>query len=104
MADVAEKSRTRLALEQMARNGRYRIPDHMWGAVERYVEHRIPPGNFLSAVVSNDLREAASRADDDNQRALADYMAFFTSYAPMGCWGSPEAYHDWINPKETADG
>ena len=34
------------------------IPQHMRGGIERYVMNGVPPGSFLTAVLSNDLKEA----------------------------------------------
>ena len=31
------------------------IPEHMRGGIERYVNHGIPPGSFLTAIICNDL-------------------------------------------------
>ena len=72
------------------------IPDHMHGAVRRYFEQGIPPGHFLTAVLSNDLRGACERADDENRHRLYEYIKFFYLYAPAGSWGSPEAFERWI--------
>lgn len=72
------------------------IPDYMRGAVARYIGHGIPPGNFLTAVLSNDLKEACGRADDENKFALYRYVQFLYCDAPAGCWGSPERVEEWI--------
>jgi len=72
------------------------VPRHMRGAVERYVLHGIPPGSFLSAVVSFDLDGAARAADEINARKLLDWVGFFNNYAPGNCYGSPERLKDWI--------
>ena len=34
--------------------------------VRRYIEHGIPPGHFLTAVIEKDLCGASERADDEN--------------------------------------
>ncbi len=73
------------------------IPPHMRGAVVRYFDDGIPPGDFLSAVLCNDLREACARADETNRYLLFDYIKFFYSYAPSGSWGSPDNFETWIN-------
>ncbi len=73
------------------------LPSHMGGAMKRYIERGIPPGSFLSAVLSNDLKETFARADDENGRAVRDYVVFLYSYAPSGCWGSPDKFQGWIN-------
>jgi hypothetical protein len=76
--------------------GAHLIPGHMVGAVRRYIMQGIPPGSFLTAVLCNDLREAFSRADDDNSAAMRGWVQFLYNYAPSGCWGSPDRYAAWL--------
>lgn len=80
------------------------IPDYMTGAVVRYVADRIHPGGFLTAVLTNDLREACSRADDINRHHLFDYIMFLYNYAPAGCWGSPQAVGEWLSKDSEVGG
>lgn len=75
------------------------IPDHMVGAVRRYFENGIQPGDFLSAVLANDLRGAVEYADDVNRDRLADYIMFFYNYCPAGSWGSLENFKGWMNKR-----
>ena len=72
------------------------IPERMIGGMRRYLEHGIPPGDFLTAILSNDLREACMRADEENQRLIFAYVKFLYNYAPAGSWGSPQNYNAWI--------
>lgn len=72
------------------------IPERMMDGIARYIEHGIPPGDFLTAVVSNDLMEACGRADDENIANLPAYAAYFYNEAPSACHGSPEKVKDWI--------
>jgi hypothetical protein len=76
--------------------GAHLIPSHMIGAVKRYILQGIPPGSFLTAVLCNDLRAAFAQADDDNAAAMQGWVRFFYNYAPSGCWGSTENYHNWL--------
>jgi hypothetical protein len=71
------------------------IPYHMHDGLTHYILTGRRPGSFLEAVISNDLREAVSRADSPNQQALAKYIIFLYNYAPIGSWGSPEAFERW---------
>jgi hypothetical protein len=71
------------------------IPKNMHGGILRYVEHGILPGDFLRAVISNDLREACSRADDINLHNLPAYVSFFYNNTPGSCWGSREKMMAW---------
>lgn len=73
-----------------------RLPAYMQAGMRRYIENGIPPGSFLTAVLSNDLMEAFRRADDVNRLAMLDYAMFLHNEAPCGCFGSPEHVKDWI--------
>lgn len=72
------------------------VPGHMRDGVKRYFDHGIPPGSFMTAVLSNDLREALGRADDINRERLFDIVSFLYTDAPAACWGSPEKVSAWI--------
>jgi len=74
----------------------FRIPARMIGAIQRYVDEGIPPGDFLQAVICNDLVGAVSKADDENVRNLPAYVGYFYNKAPSICWGSAEKMGDWI--------
>lgn len=73
------------------------IPDRMMDGIKRYIEVGIRPGDFLCAVISNDLKAAVSLADDENIRNLPAYIAYFYNNAPETCWGSPQNLLDWIS-------
>lgn len=75
------------------------IPERMHGSIKRYLEAHVEPGDFLKAVLCNDLKEACARADDENIHLLARYVTFFYNYAPFHCWGSPQAYEAWIKAR-----
>lgn len=72
------------------------IPDYTMEALQRYVDHHIPTGGFLEAVITNNLREAVGRADENNMRALPEIVAYLYNEAPVGCWGTPQAFESWI--------
>lgn len=72
------------------------VPDHMQGAMDRYISYGIPPGSFLESVLSNDLRGAVTRADNINRHRLAEIVQFLQWAAPMACWGSVEAVNGWV--------
>jgi hypothetical protein len=82
----------------------YQIRDDMLGAIQRYIEHGIPPGDFLRAVICNDLAEAVGRADEENMANLPAYVAYFWNKAPSTCWGSVDKMKAWMadhRPVET---
>ncbi len=72
------------------------LPEGLRDGVKRYIEHHIPPGGFLEAVISNQLSEAFGRADEQNRRRLYEIVGWFYNYAPSTCWGSPEKYQIWL--------
>lgn len=74
-----------------------RIPDITLQTIERYVQRGVYTGDFLQAVISNDLREAVGRADDGNLRALHEIVKVFYNYCPGQCWGNREAYKNWVD-------
>lgn len=83
-------------IRAMIERGRHLVPPHMWGAVERYMVNRIAPGNFLTALLSNDLMEAFGRADDENTANMRNWVLFLYNYVPRGSYGSPEAVREWL--------
>ncbi len=75
---------------------------HMASAVQRYIENRIPPGHFLTAVICNNLKEAFARADADNSAAMHGWVRWFYNEAPSNCWGSHDAMRDWLQAADAA--
>lgn len=73
------------------------IPDYTLAALQRYVEHHIPPGGFLRSVLENDLKESLGRADGNNRFALFYIVSWLYNEAPMTCWGSPENVEAWLS-------
>jgi hypothetical protein len=72
------------------------IPLHMQEGAKRYVERGIPPGSFLTAVLSNNFIEAFRRADEDNTNAMREWAVWLTNDIPAIAHGSPEAVDAWI--------
>lgn len=72
------------------------------GAMKRYIENGIPPGHFLTAILSNDLKEACARADDDHRYRLFDIVGWLYNEAPASCWGSPEKFEAWLTSRAAA--
>jgi hypothetical protein len=75
------------------------IPGRMMGGLRRYVEHGIIPGDFLEAVLRNDLRGACERADEENRVNLPAYVGWLYNEAPGGCWGSSAKVDAWVEQK-----
>jgi len=73
------------------------VPERMLDAIERYVQTGCPIGDFLTAVIDNDLRGAVGRADDENLTALHDIVKVFHNYCPADCWGAAGKRTRWQN-------
>lgn len=73
------------------------IPDHMMRALRRYIDHHIPVGDFLEAVISNDLSGAVARADGDNMALIPTYVCWLYNEAPALCWGNARRYDEWLD-------
>lgn len=74
----------------------FRIPDNMVEGLELYINHRIKPGSFMSAVLANDLIEAVGRADHRNIKNIPAYVHFLYNFAPPECFGSYEKVAAWL--------
>ena len=58
-------------------------------ALEAYADKGRGLGDFLTAIVENDLFEAVSRADYYNLISLRNICSFIYTYLPASCWGNP---------------
>ena len=64
-----------------------RLIDYMFMAVE--------PGEFLYAVLINDLQKSFGLADMINNKHMSEIVAFIWNYFPAGCHGSREKVAAW---------
>jgi hypothetical protein len=65
----------------------------------RYVNQRISTGDFLKAVLSNDLMNATFKADLSNEKSMVDICKWIYFEAPSMCWGSRERVENWLKNK-----
>lgn len=72
------------------------IPHYMHAPIIEYIKYGKPVGDFLRAVICNNLKEAYLYADENNVQCIREYVMFFFNHAPSGCWGSPENYTNYI--------
>ena len=79
------------------------IREDMYEAILRYEDHRIKPGDFLTAVICNDLCGAWGSADDENLANLPAFVAYFYNEAPSECWGSRERMLAWLRPADETE-
>ena len=81
---------------------RHLVPPHMFDAIDNYIVHRIRPGSFLTALLSNDLMGAVGRADDVNRDGIVDWCAFLYNCIPSASYGSPAAVDSWLAAEQSA--
>jgi hypothetical protein len=72
------------------------VPKELIESLDRYAEHGIPTGDFLKAVLANDLYQAVLRADPENEKRLRDIVVHVVHAMPAECWGSWEKVGAWI--------
>jgi hypothetical protein len=71
-------------------------PVHILDSIDRFVRHRIAPGSFVTAVLSNDLTGAYLTGDEDSLRGLGDIMRYVHWEIPSGCHGSRSIVERWL--------
>lgn len=76
-----------------------RIPPQTLRSIDFYVRERIPPGDFLYAVLTNDLKGAISFADNENLEALPAIVAYVRNHTPADCQGSPVKVQQWLEDR-----
>ena len=76
----------------------FHIPEHMHEALARYIDEGLPPGDFLTAIICNDLEQAVAHADPKNMRNIPAFVLYFCSL-PSACWGSKERMVTWMKLK-----
>ena len=94
-----EKDRLSNLLDNWQAPDSARIPAHMKEAVVDYVVHGYYPGDFLRAVLRNDLCDALGRADPNNFNALRSWVSFMYNEIPSEAWGSQEKIEKWCEKK-----
>ena len=72
--------------------------------IMRFVEHGNKPGDFLTAVLSNNLRDAIGHGDEENRRDIVEICQFIHNEIPARCHGSWESMKFWIEMKQEEKG
>lgn len=72
------------------------IPGHTKASLDRYINQGVPTGDFLRAVLCNDLFLAIQHADGDNVRVIPHIVCYLYNECPTGCYGSAEKVNQWM--------
>ncbi len=73
-----------------------KVPAHLIPGLVRYIVYGIPTGDFLRAVLSNDLFGAMEKADEESAGGMKQICTFLYSYAPSECRDSDYSVTKWI--------
>ena len=71
------------------------IPPHVRETIDEWVRCGRPTGDFVRAVLENDLTEAIGRADYLNLEALPHIVAYLYNYVDLRAWGSKAKVARW---------
>ena len=72
------------------------IPARIREGLDRYACYGVQTGDFLQAVLSNNLMEAIGRADVDSLAAIQPICKYVHNALPGVCHGSPEKVRSHI--------
>jgi hypothetical protein len=72
-----------------------KIPEHTRSSLTYYVTDGQPVGDFLYAVLKNDLQEAIARADTQHRAAIDAIARWIAHVAPPTCSGSEARIKAW---------
>ena len=95
--DMTEEELNFMVDEEKRDRARFALSSQDLEPLRRYVFDKIKPGGFLTAILTNDLKEAMGRADSTNRRRVFEYVEWLYNQAPHNCWGSPERVSEWLS-------
>jgi hypothetical protein len=107
MSDIVVRPMTdedleRMMIQEQLDRSEHELTEDDLAPLHRYVQNRIEPGDFLMAVLCNDLKEACGRADSRNRRRIFEYVSWLWNEAPSTCWGSPAKVAAWLSRGDAA--
>ena len=73
------------------------VPVNLHQGLCNYLLLGIRPGDFLTAVLKNDLRDAVCRSIDPSK--LGPLVEWLNNAVPAPSWGSPQRVERWITYK-----
>lgn len=88
-SDFEDGGRAHVAFRQLG------LPEYCWAGIQAYVLTGRPVGDFLTALLRNDLKAACMHADGYNQRVLFQWGSFLYRWMPGGAWMSEDNIREW---------
>ena len=86
-----------LTFEQCQKHDQYyQIKESTIQSINDYVEHKLEPGSFVTAVLANDLKGSFGRADHENLGAMFQICCYVYNEIPASCQGSYEKVRAWF--------
>ena len=74
------------------------LTDHAQDALKNYFLYALPPGGFLTSLLSDHpWTVVIARADHWNKPILGKYLTWLQEMAPEGSWGSEAAVRSWLD-------
>lgn len=86
--EVAPNDLERMRAQHLATFGDANVPDWVRESIARYVDHGIPTGDFLRAVLANDLEGAFARADVATARVMPAIVSWVYNRVPRDRCGN----------------
>jgi|WetSurMetagenome_2_1015567.scaffolds.fasta_scaffold183302_3 hypothetical protein len=77
------------------------LPVRIITSLHRYQHQRVPTGDFLRAILENNLLEAVMTADDENIKIIPDIVHYIYNYLPSISWGSKERVEAWLHHSDS---
>jgi len=74
-----------------------KIPTDLAKELEFYIYDKQVPGQFIRAVLENDLTKTIQRADLQSLRCLTVLCRFMMHRLPRDAWGDEKQISDWLN-------
>ncbi len=76
------------------------VPINLRHGLQRYIEEGIPAGNFLEAILRNDLKGACHSGDPVTVTHLPSIVKWLWNFAPMNCHGSESSVRGWTEARQ----
>ena len=76
------------------------ISDIVQQSLENYFCYGLPPGSFLTGVLTNNLVQAVNSADHWNKTRIVQISKWIQHNAPELAWGSPVKMAAWMSDED----